>query len=141
MQSDSLSSRLIKTLTKQRTYFIYILLIIYWIALFIGTTLPIDKVPQIFNAQDKLEHFLAYFGLAVLVTLCFYFQKRFPFLSSRVFLFSTIVVVLYGTIDEIHQLLIPGRYCDFYDWCADSIGGIIGIGLMYFLLKKRSIVS
>jgi VanZ family protein len=136
VQSNSSLNRFYNILNDNKIYFIYLPLVVYWIALFIGTTLPVDKIPQIFNAQDKLEHLFAYFGLGVLVSLCFYFQKRLPFLSSRAFLFSILVLVLYGAVDELHQLLVPGRYCDFYDWCSDSIGGLIGIGIVYLFLKN-----
>lgn len=141
MQSNSFSNRLYKILISNRIYFIYVPLGIYWIALFIATTLPTNKVPELFNNQDKLEHFLAYAVLAVLLTFALNIQNKFKVLLKNAYLFSVLVIVVYGSIDELHQLFVPGRSCEFYDWCADFIGGIIGIYLVYLFLKKNLIVE
>jgi VanZ family protein len=36
-------------------------------------------------------------------------------------------------------MLIPGRYCDFYDWLADSIGGSLGIIIICLFIRNRSL--
>lgn len=137
MQSNSYSNLLYKYLSTHTFYCVYLPLIIYWITLFALTTVPVDVVPQLFNYQDKIEHFTAYGLLAFLLTLALFFQKRSRLISSKAFLFTFIFVLAYGAIDEIHQLLVPGRFCDLYDWLADSIGGSLGIGLVYLFLKNH----
>lgn len=117
---------------------IYIPLIVYWITLFILTTIPADNVPQLFENQDKYEHFIAYCGLAILLSLALYFQKRSILISSKAFLFALLFILAYGAVDELHQLFVPGRYCDFYDWLADSSGGILGIGIVFLFVRKIS---
>ena len=141
MQSNSFSNLLYKYLSTHTLYCVYIPLILYWITLFTLTTLPVDAVPRLFDNQDKIEHFFAYSVLAFLLTLALYFQKRSRLISSHAFLFTLIFVLAYGAIDEIHQLYVPGRYCDLYDWLADSIGGSIGIGIVYLFLKKQTKIS
>ncbi len=137
MQSNSFSNLLYKYLSTHTFYCVYLPLIIYWITLFALTTVPVDVVPQLFNYQDKIEHFAAYGVLAFLLTLTLFFQKRSRLISSKAFLFTFIFILAYGAIDEIHQLLVPGRFCDFYDWLADSIGGSLGIGFVYLFLKNH----
>lgn len=110
----------------------------YWITLFILTTIPADNVPQLFENQDKYEHFIAYCGLGILLSLTLYFQKKFKLISSYAFLLASLFVFVYGAIDELHQLFVPGRYCDFYDWLADSSGGIIGTGIIFLFVKRVS---
>jgi len=117
---------------------IYIPLIVYWITLFIMTTIPADKIPHLFDNQDKYEHFIAYCGLAILLSLALYFQKKSILISSNAFLFTLLFVLTYGAVDELHQNFIPGRYCDFYDWLADSFGGILGIGIVFLFVRKIS---
>lgn len=136
MQSNSFSNRLYKILSEQPVYFIYFPLIIYWITLFMLTTIPTDTIPRFFNAQDKVEHLIAYFVLAVLLTLSLYFQKWSNFLSSKAFLFSVIFLLFYAALDEVHQIFVPGRYCDIYDWLSDAIGGLLGTGLVYLFLRS-----
>ena len=141
MQSNSFSNLLYKYLSTHTFICVYLPLVIYWITLFILTTIPVDKVPRFFNNQDKLEHFIAYCVLAFLLTLTLYFQKRSSLLSSHAYLFTFIFTLAYGAIDELHQLFVPGRYCDFYDWLTDSFGGLMGVGLVYLFLKNRLVNS
>lgn len=109
---------------------------LYWVTIFILTTIPADAIPQFFNWQDKIEHFSAYFVLAVLLNLTLYFQKQFKLISDKSFLFTALFVAGYGAIDELHQLFIPGRQCDFFDWTSDTIGGLIGVLIVYTFLRK-----
>lgn len=141
MPSNSFSNRLYKYFYTYPIYFIYIPLIVYWIFLFVITTLPTDKVPQLFDNLDKLEHFIAYAVLSYLLTLTLYFQKRSKLLSLKAYFFSMLFILLYAAVDELHQLFVPGRYCDFYDWCADSIGGLIGILFVYLFLRRQINIS
>ncbi|MFA5804873.1 MAG: VanZ family protein [Melioribacteraceae bacterium] len=138
MQSNSFLIRLYKYFSSHKITVIYIPLIVYWITLFILTTIPADNVPQLFENQDKYEHFIAYCGLAILLSLALYFQKRSILISSKAFLFALLFILAYGAVDELHQIFIPGRYCDFYDWLADSSGGILGIGIVFLFVRKIS---
>ncbi len=138
MQSNSSLIRLYKYLGSHTITLIYIPLIVYWITLFILTTIPADNVPRLFENQDKYEHFIAYCGLAILLSLTLYFQRSSILISSKAFLFALLFILAYGAVDELHQLFVPGRYCDFYDWLADSSGGILGIGIVFLFVKKIS---
>jgi len=136
MQSNSFLTRLYKYFGSHTISLIYIPLIVYWITLFILTTIPADAVPQLFENQDKYEHFIAYCVLAIFLSLALYFQKKSILISSKAFLFALLFILAYGAVDELHQLFVPGRYCDFYDWLADSSGGIFGIGIVLLFVKK-----
>jgi VanZ family protein len=138
MQSNSFLIRLYKYFGSHAISLIYIPLIVYWITLFILTTIPADAVPQLFENQDKYEHFIAYCVLAIFLSLALYFQKRSVLISSKAFLFTLLFILAYGAVDELHQLFVPGRFCDFYDWLADSSGGILGIGIVFLFVRKMS---
>jgi VanZ family protein len=106
------------------------------------TSIPIEKIPKFFNTQDKLEHFAAYFILGVLVKLNTVFQNKSELIRRNSITVSCIIITVYAMFDEIHQLIIPGRYCDFYDWLFDFIGGITGIILAsHFLKRDESLVQ
>jgi VanZ family protein len=136
MQLSSLSVRLYSTLKKKKVLYIYIPLTVFWIILFILTTIPADIVPQFFNAQDKLEHFSAYFLLSILLCLTLHFQSKNAQLSNHAVLFTFILVLTYGIIDELHQSFIPGRTADITDWLADSFGASFGIWLCSRFIKS-----
>lgn len=125
-----------KFLERNKKYLIYIPLVLYWIVLFIATTLPGNDVPSI-GVSDKIEHFSAYAVLSVLLCFTYLFQRKFRLLYSRPFLMTILTVTVYGALDELHQLLIPGRSCDIFDLMADVIGASLGL-LFVFLIKQIS---
>ncbi len=135
MQLSSLSIRLYKILKSNPNLYIYLPLCIYWICLFFLTTMPLDAVPQIFTSQDKIEHLIAYLILSFLLTLSLHFQKKSLKISKNYLMFTIVFLILYATIDELHQFFVPGRFCDIYDWSADMIGGVLGIFLSNSFIK------
>ncbi|MEW6507551.1 MAG: VanZ family protein [Bacteroidota bacterium] len=136
MQSNLLLTRLFNAVTKNPFRFVHFPLILYWTFILIMTSIPIDKIPKYFDAQDKMVHFIAYFFLGVLFQLSNRIQKKVEFIRHNSVIVSILVITLYAAFDELHQLFIPGRYCDFYDWLFDCCGGITGILLMNSMSKK-----
>ncbi|MEJ5350884.1 MAG: VanZ family protein [Melioribacteraceae bacterium] len=137
MRLNLLSTRLYKILQKNPNLYVYLPLCIYWIFLFYLTTIPLDAVPQIFSSQDKIEHLIAYLILSFLLTLSLHFQKKSNKISKNYLMFTIILLILYATIDELHQIFVPGRFCDLYDWSADIIGGFTGIFLSNSFIKMN----
>lgn len=135
MQLNFLLIRFYNYLKQNKVLFVYVPLAIYWLIIFIATSLPTIELPNLFNMQDKLGHFLAYFILANFVVLTLHFQEKNLILKKRLIIASIIILSLYAAIDEVHQLLIPGRVADIYDWTADVIGGIFGIMFSNKIIK------
>lgn len=102
-------------------------LIVYWIILFIGTSLPSDHISDIFAVTDKLKHFSAYLVLAFLINLNFHFQDKNVKLAQYSLIITFFLCVTYGMLDELHQMWIPNRSAELMDWLADSLGSIVGI--------------
>lgn len=138
MQSNLFVSRLYRTLRDRKVLLVYMPLAVYWLVIFVATSIPVDAMPRFFNAQDKFEHFLAYFILEILLALTLHFQNKVSFLKRKPILFSLILLTIYAAIDEIHQYFIPGRYADVFDWAADVLGGILAILVVKSFLNKAS---
>ncbi len=100
------------------------LLGLYWLALFVGTHIPIS-LRGMGQGTDKVLHFLAYMGLAFLMSLGV--GGRRP--TWRAFVLVMLATLMYAGFDEFSQLLV-GRSCDFWDWIADCCG--IGVGLFCY---------
>ncbi len=126
---------MLKFLEKHKKKLVFMPLIIYWIALFIGTSIPIESVPSIFEFHDKLEHTAAYFGLTILLNLSIIFQEKYPKIKLKHNLITFAAAVVYGIIDELHQMLIPGRSCELYDFVSDLIGILLGLLAVYLMMK------
>ena len=120
--------------------------VLRWLpALFIGccswylSSQPHVPLPD-FNMSDKVVHLACFAAFAFFTALAFFGIKAPGDESSwikRIFL-PALVISLYGIIDEIHQSFVPGRSSSFLDWCADTIGAIIGSSLFFFIVKFMS---
>lgn len=120
-------------LKKNKKYLIFYPLAVYWLVLFTATTLPSSKLPDV-GMNDKYEHFIAYSGLGLLLYLALAVQQKYPLLNKFPYVFTLVIGVTYGALDEIHQYVIPGRSMDVHDWFADSSGICIGL-LLAFLIR------
>jgi VanZ family protein len=38
--------------------------------------------------------------------------------------------------DELHQMLVPGRFAETLDWVADALGAFAGVVFVYFLINR-----
>lgn len=117
---------------------VYITLICYWILLLIATSIPSQALPELLGS-DKVKHFLAYAGLTVLLTATLLVQDKNIFFKKNAFISAVLVVIVYGFLDEMHQLFIPGRDAEFLDWVADFGGALTGsfIFLLYYKYEKN----
>jgi VanZ family protein len=115
--------------------FIYLPLIIHWVTIFILTSLPSDKLPSV-EVSDKINHFLAFFVLGFFLNLTLKYQTKFPELKKNILLITVIIAAGYGLLDELHQLLVPGRSAEVLDWIADFIGAFSGCFLAEFIYKR-----
>ena len=116
-------------LERNKIVLVYVPLALYWIILFTATTLPGNQLPNL-GISDKIEHFSAFFILSTLLNLALLFQRKSKLFFRYAALLTIIICLLYGAVDEIHQLFIPGRSADIRDWLADSTGVFLGVFLL-----------
>ncbi|MDD1623017.1 MAG: VanZ family protein [Methylococcaceae bacterium] len=91
--------------------------LIYWLS--DQTGLP---TPELFENQDKLQHFLAYFVMGILAWRAI---AHLPWRREWTLLASFGFCCIYGLSDEWHQSFVVGRDASALDWMADSIGGLV----------------
>ena len=94
-----------------------------------------ERLPSI-GLTDKINHFIAYFVLAVLVNLTLIYQRKSKFLFKKAQIATIVICLFYGALDELHQLLVPGRSAETLDWVADASGTFIGVLIVYFLINR-----
>ena len=122
-------------LEKRKIWLVYVPLAIYWLILFTATSIPAERLPSI-GLSDKISHFVAYFVLSVLVILMLIYQRKSRFLFENATIATIIICLFYGVADELHQILIPGRFAETLDWVADASGTIVGVLIVNFLMNK-----
>ncbi len=125
-----------KYLEKNRTTLVFSTLVVYWIILFVGTSIPAQSVPSLGIGGDKVVHFFAYLILSALLYLTFIFQEKLSFAQRNAILLTLAIAICYGVLDELHQMLVPGRSAELLDWIADALGAACGVLITFFLLKK-----
>lgn len=120
----------------------------------------IDDMPetQQFNITEnihvvirKVAHATIYMILAFLSSNAVYMQNYFfnekkdnakekKFYKYKNSLITFIIAVLYAASDELHQLFVDGRSCEFRDVMIDSAGALVGI-FLYILVFRLILKS
>ena len=103
--------------------------------LFVLTSLP-SQMAVTMDVSDKIEHFGAYGLLSVFLYLNLSFQNRFKIFKKFPGTFTIVIASFYGLIDELHQLLVPGRSAEFLDWLADFSGSLLAVLITGYLIKR-----
>lgn len=85
------------------------------------------------DVVSSIAHFCEYAVFGALLTNAL--RCHMPL--CRAFLVAVACASLYGVSDEFHQLFVPGRMCDPFDWIVDTAGATLGAGLAYLQLKRE----
>ena len=97
-------------------------LLIFWLS-------SMSNPPQIlppFALQDKLLHGIEYGILAILLHRGL--RRKGPAGSpSFYFALALGMASVYAASDETHQLFVPGRQADVWDWAADTVGAYLAL--------------
>ena len=83
----------------------------------------------------KVAHFLEFtaLGFCLLPAIG---ENIFPRIKRR-FLIAGAIGFLYAISDEVHQIFVPGRSCEFRDMCIDFAGIVLGILIARLLVCRR----
>ena len=115
------------------------LTIIWAVFILILMFLPGSQVPDtdiwIISGLDKIVHFGIFAVLVLLMVVGFSKQYSFWKLKQYPVKYSLILGMIYGTIIEISQGLVPERFVEIEDLIANLFGCIGGTGLFYLIYK------
>lgn len=78
----------------------------------------------------ECAHGAAYFILALLIANAL---KRHGFKGLKLILLTLAFCAVYAVSDEMHQLFVPGRACEFFDFEVDMLGAVSSITLLQLL--------
>ena len=99
------------------------------------TSIPGQALPDLHTwfRIDRVAHFCIYFGLGWLVARAGMMRGW----SVTQLALAWVAIVVFGALDELHQVVIPNRSGDVMDWVMDASGSWLGLA-MAFLLKRKS---
>lgn len=110
--------------------------------------LPSKDIPDVgfdfFIPADKIVHFLMYFGLSLVASFNYIYDKNGNIIILKLIIFAICIPVLYGGLIEIIQdNYFQGRSGDWYDFLADTLGAIASIPFSLwfrrFLLNRQEL--
>lgn len=110
--------------------------IVWSLFIFTMSSIPGIKFPFQLFRFDKLVHFGVFFVLGILSARALVFQEWNATLKKYALLFTVLYVMSYGASDEIHQMFVPGRSPEVYDFLSDTLGGIFAAFIIKILPKK-----
>ncbi|GAB2964146.1 hypothetical protein GCM10027048_36870 [Hymenobacter coalescens] len=101
-----------------------------------GTLSPLAQLPPLPRWEllsfDTAAHAGMFVVTAVLYVLAARWQRLFPSLRHRAFLWTLVVCLLLGGFIELVQTLMDlGRRGEWSDLISDSLGTVAGLWLMY----------
>ena len=107
----------------------------YWVAMCVGTHLPVppDVVPT--SVSDTWLHLGAYFGLGVVFVGSVAANRR---VGRRDVIRLWILATCYGALDELTQMIpVLHRTAEWKDLGADMVGS--GVGVLVGLILARCV--
>jgi VanZ family protein len=120
--------------------------IIAVIIFYLCCLIPVRDIPNVeidfFIPTDKIVHFLMYFGLSIVASFKYVYDKKGKIIILKLIAFAILVPILYGGLIEILQAeYFPERSGDWYDFLADALGSLttlpFSLWFRRFLLNKQ----
>ena len=109
---------------------------------YVGLIFAVSSIPgSVFCAMplkifDKAAHMVEFTGLGLFLAIAF--RGSLPgSLRRHTLLFAISAGVIVGVLDELYQLMVPGRAVEFLDWVADVIGIVVGSTLAMLHYRRR----
>ncbi|MBQ9021370.1 MAG: VanZ family protein [Eggerthellaceae bacterium] len=84
------------------------------------------------DPSSTIAHFCEYLLLGALLVNALRSHISLP----RALLLAIVCASAYGVTDEIHQIFVPGRYCDVFDWLTDTAGATLGALLRAVTMRR-----
>lgn len=117
----------------KKTIYYKIPAIVYALLIFGLSSIPKSRMPEMaFWNFDKLIHIVEYAVFALFLMLAFRSSNNAKITAAARY-WSLVSGVLYGMLDEFHQIFVPGRTASVFDLGADALGICLGIWLFNHL--------
>jgi VanZ family protein len=119
-----------------RTILIFWLPLACWVLVMHGfSSTAAEDLPRIaIPHADKLFHLVTYFVFGVLLMRAFD-HSFFNVGLAKLAVLAIIITLCCAVADELYQRIVPGRWCDLFDFIADMAGSLAGI--LIYAAEKR----
>ncbi len=121
-------------------------MVIAVIIFYLCCLIPTNDIPDVefdfFIPTDKIIHFLMYFGLSIVASFNYIYDKKGKIIILKLVAFAVLVPIVYGGLIEILQAeCFAGRSGDWYDFLADVLGALatlpFSLWFRHYLLNRE----
>lgn len=121
-------------------------LIIAVIIFYLCCLIPTNDIPDVefdfFIPTDKIVHFLMYFGLSIVASFNYIYDRKGKIIILKLVAFAVLVPIIYGGLIEVLQAeYFSERSGDWYDFLADVSGSLatlpFSLWFRRYLLNKQ----
>jgi len=114
--------------------------IVYTVLVFVGGSLEAAPAPPDVGIVpgDKLMHFVAFAGLALLILRAVRWELPLSRFSSQLVL-ATLMASALGGLLELWQAALPHRDADVFDWVSDTLGALCVAGALFVARSRRPV--
>ncbi|ACN15115.1 VanZ-like family protein [Desulforapulum autotrophicum HRM2] len=103
------------------------------VLIFAESSIPMDGGPHdikfLTDLNPNLQNLLHIPLYACLAFLWFRSFSRLRVNTAKGVVLALFITILYGSLDEVHQTFVPGRYGGLIDIYLNTVGAVIGIFL------------
>jgi VanZ family protein len=101
--------------------------------------MPGQQFPELGNlfSFDKLAHLGVFAVLVFLMIVGFTKQHQFPRLRQYSVRYSMVISLLYASVLELGQSIVPERHANFFDMAFNLMGVVLGY-LFFLIIYKLS---
>ena len=117
-----------------------ILAILLMFLIFVESSIPMDGGPDnsafLTNLNPNVQNLLY---IQLYWTLAFLWVRFFGASGKHIYqmlLYSLIITIIYGCLDEVHQSFVRGRYSGFLDICINIVG-VLG-SVVFFCSRTKA---
>jgi VanZ family protein len=117
---------------------IFYIIMTFIIALVIFLASSITSFPIIEKTGIDLSifyHFGVFFMLTFFLTLSLINRK----ISNKTIIIILLISIIYALFDEVHQLFVPGRFCNIKDMSIDFAGSLVSVLVIKIIEKLKRI--
>jgi VanZ family protein len=99
------------------------------IIFYLSCLIPTNDIPDVefnfFIPMDKIAHFLMYFGLSIVASFNYIYDRKGKIIILKLVAFAVLIPIVYGGLIEILQAeYFVDRGGDWYDFLADVLGSL-----------------
>ncbi len=112
-----------------------IISILIAIVIFYFSSLPGERAEKLgpsFPLKPIIYHFGIFFLLSFFLSI--YSAKKW---NKNYVFFSVVICFIYGVLDEVHQIFVPGRTFSLFDIFIDAAGIFLGSIIVFMLLLMK----